>query len=73
MLCDGCKEELLLGPDCACGQQAMVRIPKNAIFSAENLTPDGYTFVSCVTVPKFRYDGFRLVPDSELRERLEPL
>ena len=70
MLCDGCKEELLLGPDCACGQQAMVRIPKNAIFSAENLTADGYTFVSCVTAPKFRYEGFRLVSDSEIRGML---
>ena len=67
------KEELLLGPDCERGQRAMVRIPKDAIFSAENLIPDGYTFVSCVTVPKFRYEGFRLVPDSELWERLEPL
>ena len=73
VLCEGRKEELLLGPDCACGQRAMVRIPKNAVFSAENLSTDGYTFVSCVTVPKFRYEGFRLIPDSELRERLEPL
>ena len=70
LLHGGRKEELLLGPDCACGQRAMVRIPKNAIFSAENLTPDGYTFVSCVTVPKFRYEGFRLVPADEVREML---
>ena len=70
---EGSKEELLLGPDCACGQRAMVRIPKDAIFSAENLVSDSYTFVSCVTAPKFRYEGFRLVPDSEIRERLVQL
>ena len=70
---EGSKEELLLGPDCACGQRAMARIPKDAIFSAENLVSDSYTFVSCVTAPKFRYEGFRLVPDSEIRERLVQL
>ena len=71
VLHDGRREELLLGPDCARDQRAMARIPKDAIFSAENLAADGYTFVSCVTTPKFRYEGFRLVPDSEIRERLE--
>ena len=71
VLHDGSREEILLGPDCAGGQRAMARIPKDAIFSAENLAPGGYTFVSCVTTPKFRYEGFRLVPDSEIRERLE--
>ena len=71
--CAGRKETYLLGPDCEQGQRAMVRIPKDAIFSAENLAADGYTFVSCVTTPKFRYEGFRLVPDSEIRERLKQL
>ena len=70
VLHDGRRAEYLLGPDCEHGQRAMVRIPKDAIFSAENLAPDGYSFVSCVTAPKFRYEGFRLVPDSELRELL---
>lgn len=66
----GSREDYLLGPDCESGQRAMVCIPKDAIFSAEKLDPDGYAFVSCVTTPKFRYEGFRLVPDSELRELL---
>ena len=70
VLHDGRREVLLLGPDLAQGQRAMVRIPKDAIFSAENLDPEGYTFVSCATTPKFRYEGFRLVPDSELRQRM---
>ena len=29
------------------------------------------TSVSCVTAPKFRCEGFRLVQDSEIREGLE--
>ena len=70
VLQDGSIREFLLGPDCERGQRAMVRIPKDAVFSAENLAPEGYSFVSCVTTPKFRYEGFRLVPDSEIRERL---
>ncbi len=72
LLHGGRREALLLGPDCGRGQRAMVRIPKDAVFSAENLVPDGYTFVSCVTAPKFRYEGFRLVPADEVREMLEP-
>lgn len=66
---DGCVAEYLLGPDCENGQRAMVAIPKGAIFSAENLSPDGYTFVSCVTAPKFRYEGFRLASCEEIREK----
>ena len=64
----GVMEEFLLGPDCEAGQRAMACIPKDAVFSAENLAPEGYSFVSCVTTPKFRYEGFRLVPDSEIRK-----
>ena len=69
VLHEGRAAVLLLGPDCENGQHMMVRIPKDAIFAAENLAPEGYTFVSCVTTPKFRYEGFRLVSDDELREK----
>ena len=41
VLHDGSREEILLGPDFEHGQRAMARIPKDAIFSAENLAPDG--------------------------------
>ena len=71
VLHEGLREELLLGQDCARGQRAMARIPNDAIFSAENLAADGYTFVSCVTAPEFRCEDLRLVPDREIRERLE--
>ena len=50
-------------------KRAMIVIPKGRIFAAENLKEDGYTFVSCVTAPKFEYSGFRLVSKSELREK----
>lgn len=46
----------------------MVVIPKGAIFAAQNLDPSGYTFVSCVTTPKFSYEGFRLVYKNEIKE-----
>ncbi len=69
VLHDGKTEAYTLGPDCEHGQRAMIAVPKDAIFSAENLTPDGFTFVSCVTAPKFRYEGFRLVGSEELREK----
>lgn len=59
-----------LGNDVEKGQRVMAIIPKGAIFSAVNLDDGGYTFVSCVTVPKFSYDGFRLVPADEIRPRM---
>ena len=46
----------------------MVAIPKGSIFAAENLDPEGFTFVSCATAPKFRYEGFRLVYRDEIKE-----
>lgn len=67
-LLDGKKEEYLLGHDVAAGQNAMVLIRKGSVFAAENLAPGAFSFVSCATAPKFRYDGFRLVYREEIRE-----
>lgn len=50
------------------GQTAMAVIPKGAIFASECLEKDGYCFVSCATTPKFTYDGFRLVYQSEIKQ-----
>ena len=69
---NGDMSHVLLGNDIEKGQRAMAIIPKGAIFSATNLDNGGYTFVSCVTVPKFSYDGFRLVPEDEI-QKLEKL
>ncbi len=61
------RDEYLLGSNIENDETVMVAIPKGAIFAAENLSDDGYTFVSCMTTPKFTYDGFRLIRESELR------
>lgn len=63
------REDLILGPDTESGGNVMAVIPAGAVFAAENLSSEGYSFVSCVTTPKFDYSGFRLVGRDELRER----
>ena len=40
------------------GQSPMIAIPKNTIFGAENINTNGYTFISCISVPKFSPKGF---------------
>ena len=67
-LADGSKEEYLLGNDVERGERAMVVVPKGRVFGAENLDPERYSFVSCMTAPKFSYDGFRLVSEEEIVE-----
>ena len=69
MLTDEGKQEFLLGNDVEKGQRAMVLIPKGAIFAAENIEVDGFTFVSCATTPNFTYEGFRLVEKQEIRDK----
>ena len=68
VITDDGMEERLLGNNIQNGENAMVVIPEGAIFAAINLDPDGYTFVSCVTAPKFQYEGFKLIGKSELKE-----
>ena len=63
---DGQVEERLLGRDFSRHESPMIVIPAGAFFAAENIDPDGYTLVSCMTTPKFRYAGWRLVPKEEL-------
>jgi len=62
-------DRILLGNDVENGARPMVIIPKGAIFAAENRARDGYSFVSCATAPKFRYDGFRLIDRAEIKAR----
>lgn len=73
VLKDGQRKEHLLGSHEAKGQCPMAVIPKGCIFGAENLEPDGYTFVSCVTTPGFEYAGFRIVGRDEIRQRFPDL
>lgn len=67
VLNDGQIEEHLLGVD-AENFRAMVVIPAGAIFAAENIDKTSYTFISCVTTPRFTYKGFRLVTKAELKK-----
>lgn len=72
-LAGGEKREYLLGADAEAGERASVVIPKGCLFAAENLQSDGFTFVSCITVPKFAHAGYRLVDKNELRENYPDL
>lgn len=63
------KREILLGADVGRGERAGVVIPRGCIFAAENLESGGFTFVSCITVPKFAHSGYRLIDRSEIREK----
>jgi len=65
---DGKAEEFLLGKDVEHGQREMVIIPANSIFAAEKLNDKSYTLISCVTTPKFRYEGFQLITRNELKK-----
>jgi len=60
--------ELLLGIDTAQNQQPIIVVPAGAIFAAENIDKNGYTFISCATTPRFDYKGFRLVTKAELQK-----
>lgn len=62
----GIRSELL---GCGEGMKPMVVIPKGVIFGAENVDPASYTLMSCATLPKFHYEGFRLVPRRELDQQ----
>lgn len=66
---DGGKvEEILLGKDLNKNQKFMAVIPAGTIFAAENIDKQSYTFISCATTPKFRYEGFQLITRSELKK-----
>ena len=71
VLSDNVMKQYLLGPDIENGQNFFIAIPMGAIFAAENLNKDkeSFTLVSCVTTPKFMYEGFRLVNKSEIRSK----
>lgn len=66
-LADGERREYLLGGNVQAGERASVVIPRGCLFAAENLESDGFTFVSCITVPKFAHAGYRLIDKSEIK------
>ena len=68
ILHDGKLEEHLLGINTKRNEQPMIVFPAGSIFAAENIDKKGFTFISCVTTPRFTYDGFRLVTRLELKQ-----
>lgn len=62
---DGVLTKKLLGV--GLGLEPMVHIPAGTIFGAKHLAgaEDG-AFVTCITVPRFKYEGWRLVPQEEV-------
>ena len=69
VLTESGREEHLLGAKVQEGERAMVVIPKGRAFAAENLDPESFTFVSCMTTPGFEYAGFRLLTGDEIRQK----
>ncbi len=67
MINNGEVKEVLLGKNLKNNQCAMVVVPANTIFAAENIDKKSYTFISCATTPKFKYEYFQLVTKAELK------
>ena len=66
MIYEGKMSELLLGSGLSPEEHMMVILPKGSIFAAENLDKKGYTFMSCMTAPKFSYEGFELLSKDQV-------
>ena len=73
VLDDEGKHELLLGSNYDKNERDMVLIKAGSIFAAENLDKNSYTFISCVTIPGFTYEGFRLVDKKEIKDKYPDL
>ena len=73
ILQDGKQRDVFRGVDTTKDEQPMVVIPAGAIFAAENMDKNSYTFISCATTPRFDYKGFRLVPRAELKKQYPAL
>lgn len=57
---DGAPVRHVVGPEVVEGQEPQVVVPTGAWQSARSL--GGWTLVSCVVSPGFRYEGFELAP-----------
>ena len=60
-------ETIRLGSNMENGENVMAVIPKGVIFASQTTDPESYCFVSCMTAPKFSYDGFELIEREELK------
>lgn len=52
------------------GMEPAVYFAPGDIFAARHVSdPADGTFVTCITIPRFRYEGWRLVPKEEIADR----
>ena len=58
---------IILAREFAVSGFRLVAASAGNVIAAENVDPNGYSFVSCATTPKFTYDAFRLIAKEELR------
>lgn len=49
------------------GAEPLIYVPKGTIFASKHACPttEG-TFITCITVPRFTYDGFTLISDEDM-------
>lgn len=49
------------------GAEPLIYVPKGTIFASRHARPvtEG-TFITCITVPRFTYDGFTLISDEDM-------
>ena len=49
------------------GAEPLIYVPKGTIFASKHAGPttEG-TFITCITVPRFTYDGFTLISDEDM-------
>lgn len=64
---DGNVEISRLGTDEGC--EPMIYFPKGCIFASKSIAEDDGTFVTCITVPRFTYDGFEMFDDEDILEK----
>lgn len=65
---DGKTRKRMLGVEADC--EPFVYLPKGVVFASRQSerAADG-TFVTCITVPRFRYEGFTMLSEEEMREK----
>ena len=57
-----------LGVEADC--EPLLYVPRGAIFASKHSSPvsEG-TFLTCITVPRFSYEGFTMFSEAEMRDR----
>lgn len=70
---DGALSVRLLGTEEGC--EPFIHVPKGNIFASRHRDekPEDGTFITCVTVPRFTYEGFTLFEDGDVQKQYPQL